>query len=170
MFILNRYNVTSPNNASAAGAVSNVNPNTITGATGDSAGGDSVTPITVNAEYVDQVISKIVTINIPAVTGLSAGVNNYITVDLVKLGISGVRPVLGTTWIGMYDPKSTETINNAAGATPSCMGCWDTLAGDVQFSAVVNSKLIIKIPTNQVSLYLGKTIVVQLFYSTNNGE
>lgn len=170
MFILNRYNVTSPNQATAPGAVNNVNPNTITGATGNSDALDSVTAIAVNAEYVDQVISKIITINIPTSDALHDGVNNYITVDLVKLGISGVRPVLGTTWIGMYNPKSTETVNNAAGATPSCMGCWDKVATSIQFISVVNSQLIIRIPKTQIALFLGKTIVVQLFYSTNNGE
>ena len=49
MFILNRYNVTTPAAAAAVGAVVNVNPNVVTGATGDSAGGDSVTPIVANA-------------------------------------------------------------------------------------------------------------------------
>ena len=74
MFILNRYNVTTPAAAAAVGAVNNVNPNVITGATGNSAGADSVTPIAANASYADQVISKLVAISIPGGGGLSAGV------------------------------------------------------------------------------------------------
>lgn len=168
MFILNRYNVTTPAAAAAVGAVDNVNPNVITGATGNSAGADSVTPIVANATYADQVISKLVAISIPGGGALSAGVNNYLTVDLVKLGISGTRPVLAALLLGVYDPNSTEQAG--AGATPSFIGIWDKTAGNVNSLSVVNSKLILRIPTAQIALFLGKTAMVQLFYSTNNGE
>lgn len=168
MFILNRYNVTTPAAAAAVGAVVNVNPNVITGATGDSAGADSVTPIVANAEYADQVISKLVAINIPGGGALSAGVNNYLTVDLVKLGISGTRPVLAALLLGVYNPASTEQA--LAGATPSFIGIWDKTAGNVNSLSVVNSKLILRIPTAQIALFLGKTAMVQLFYSTASGE
>lgn len=168
MFILNRYDVTTPAVAAAVGAVVNVNPNTINGATGDSAATDSVTPIVANATYTDQVISKLVAINIPGGGGLSAGVNNYLTVDLVKLGISGVRPVLAALLLGVYNPASTEQVG--AGATPSFIGMWDKVATRVDSLSVVNSKLILRIPTDHIDLYKGKTAMVQLFYSTAAGE
>jgi hypothetical protein len=168
MFILNRYNVTTPAAAAAVGAVDNVNPSVITGATGNSAGADSVTPITANATYADQVISKLVAISVPAGGGLSAGVNNYLTVDLVKLGIEGTRPVLAALLLGVYNSASTEQA--AAGATPSFIGIWDKTAANVNSLSVVNSKLILKIPTAQIALFEGKTAMVQLFYSTAAGE
>jgi hypothetical protein len=168
MFILNRYNVTTPAAAAAVGAVVNVNPSVITGATGDSAAADSVTPIVANAEYADQVISKLVAISIPGGAALTGGVNNYLTVDLVKLGISGTRPVLAALLLGVYNPASTEQAG--AGATPSFIGIWDKTAANVNSLSVVNSKLILRIPTAQINLFLGKTAMVQLFYSTNNGE
>jgi len=168
MFILNRYNVTTPAAAAAVGAVVNVNPNVVTGATGDSAGGDSVTPIVANAEYADQVISKLVAISIPGGQALSAGVINYLTVDLVKLGISGTRPVLAALLLGVYNPASTEQAG--AGATPSFIGIWDKTVANINSLSVVNSKLILRIPIAQIPLFLGKTAMVQLFYSTNNGE
>lgn len=167
MFILNRYNITTPTTAAAVGAVDNVNPNVITGATGNSPSVDSVTPIVANAEYVDQVISKLVAIAIPS-GGLRAAVNNYLTVDLVKLGISGTRPVLAALLLGVYDPASTEQV--AAGATPSFIGIWDKTAANVNSLSVVNSKLILRIPTAQITLFSGKTAMVQLFYSTAAGE
>ncbi|HNQ68333.1 MAG TPA: hypothetical protein PKN32_08135 [Bacteroidales bacterium] len=168
MFILNRYNVTTPAAAAAVGAVNNVNPNVITGATGNSAGADSVTPIAANASYADQVISKLVAISIPGGGGLSAGVNNYLTVDLVKLGVSGVRPVLAALLLGVYDPNSDERVG--AGATPSFIGIWDKTVANVNSLSVVNSKLILRIPTAQIALFEGKTAMVQLFYSTAAGE
>jgi len=168
MFILNRYDVTTPAVAAAAGAVNNVNPNTITGASGNSGGDDSVTPIAVNATYTDQVISKLLAISIPSGGALSAGVNNYFTIDLVKLGISGVRPVLAALILGVYDPNSTEQI--APGATPSFIGMWDKVANRVDSLSVVNSQLILRIPTDHIPLYLGKTAMVQLFYSTAEGK
>ena len=168
MFILNRYNVTTPAAAAAVGAVNNVNPNVITGATGNSAGTDSVTPIAANASYADQVISKLVAISIPGGGGLSAGVNNYLTVDLVKLGVSGVRPVLAALLLGVYDPNSDERVG--AGATPSFIGIWDKTVANVNSLSVVNSKLILRIPTAQIALFEGKTAMVQLFYSTAAGE
>ena len=57
MFILNRYNITATTPNAAAAAVSNANPSVIDGTTGNSAGADSVTPITTSAVYIDQVIS-----------------------------------------------------------------------------------------------------------------
>lgn len=168
MFILNRYNVTTPAAAAAVGAVDNVNPNVITGVTGNSAGTDSVTPIAANAEYVDQVIAKLVAISVPAGGGLSAGVNNYLTVDLVKLGISGIRPVLAAQLLGVYNSASTEQVG--AGATPSFIGAWDKTAANVNSISVVNSKLILRIPTAQIALFEGKTAMVVLYYSTNAGE
>lgn len=168
MFILNRYNVTTPAAAAAVGAVDNVNPNVITGATGNSGAADSVTPIAANAEYADQVISKLVAISIPGGGGLSAGVNNYLTVDLVKLGVSGVRPVLAALLLGVYDPNSDERVG--AGATPSFIGIWDKTVANVNSLSVVNSKLILRIPTAQIALFEGKTAMVQLFYSTAAGE
>jgi len=168
MFILNRYNVSSPAAAAAAGAVDNVNPSVITGATGNSADADSVTPIAANAQYVEQIIAKLVAITIPAGGGLSAVVNNYITVDLVKLGITGVRPVLAASLLGVYDSASTEQV--AAGATPSFIGIWDKTVANVNSLSVVNSKLILKIPTAQIALFEGKTAMVQLFYSTSSGK
>lgn len=168
MFILNRYKVTTPAAAAAVGAVNNVNPNVITGATGNSAGADSVTPIAANAEYADQVIAKLVAISVPAGGGLSAGVNNYLTVDLVKLGISGVRPVLAAQLLGVYDPNSDERVG--AGATPSFIGIWDKTVANVNSLSVVNSKLILRIPTAQIALFEGKIAMVQLFYSTAAGE
>ncbi len=168
MFILNRYNVTTPAAAAAAGAIDNVNPNVISGATGSSAAADSVTPIVANAEYADQVISKLVAISIPGGGALLAANNNYLTVDLVKLGISGTRPVLAALLLGVYNPASTEQV--AAGATPSFIGIWDKTVANVNSLSVVNSKLILRIPTAQISLFSGKTAMVQLFYSTNNGE
>ncbi len=167
MFILNKYNVTATDPHAAAGAVVNVNPNVITGATGDSAAGDSVTPIAVNATYADQVISKLVAITIPA-GGLLAANNNYITVDLVKLGITGIRPVFAALLLGVYDPASTEQV--AAGATPSFIGIWDKTVANVNSLAVVNSKLILRIPTAQIDLFADKVAMVQIFYSTNAGE
>ena len=158
MFILNRYKVTSPAAAAAVGAVNNVNPNLVTGATGNSNAADSVTPIVANAEYVDQVIAKLVAISVPAGGGLSAGVNNYLTVDLVKLGISGVRPVLAAQLLGVYDAASTEQV--AAGATPSFIGAWDKTVANVNSISVVNSKLILRIPTAQIAFFEGKTAMV----------
>lgn len=168
MFILNKYNVTTPAAAAAVGAADNVNPNVVTGATGNSAGADSVTPVTASATYVDQVISKLVAISIPGGGALSAGVNNYISISLTKLGISGIRPVLGALLIGVYDPASTEQV--AAGATPSFIGIWDKTVANTTSLSVVNSQLILRIPTAQINLFLGKTAMVQLFYSTNHGE
>lgn len=168
MFILNKYNVTTPAAAAAVGAVNNVNPDVITGATGNSAGADSVTPIVANATYADQVISKLVAISIPGGGALSAGVNNYLTVDLVKLGISGTRPVLAALLLGVYNPASVEQVG--AGATPSFIGIWDKTVANVNSVSVVNSKLNLRIPTAQIALFSGKTAMVQLFYSTAAGE
>lgn len=168
MFILNRYDITTPATAAVAGAVNNVNPNVITGATGNSAAAESVTSIVANATYTDQVISKLVAINIPAGGALLAGQNNYLTVDLVNLGISGTRPVLAALLLGVYNPASTEQVG--AGATPSFIGIWDKTAANVNSLSVVNSKLILRIPTAQIALFLGKIAMVQLFYSTASGE
>jgi hypothetical protein len=168
MFILNRYNVTTPAVAAQAGVVDNVNPNVVTGASGNSVDGDSVTSIVANAKYADQVISKLVAISIPAGGALLANANNYLTVDLVKLGISGTRPVLAAILLGVYNPASTEQVG--AGATPSFIGIWDKTDANVNSLSVVNSKLILKIPTAQIALFLGKTAMVQLFYSTAAGE
>lgn len=167
MFILNRYNVSTPAAPSAAGAVVNVNPSVITGATGDSAAADSVTPIVATAVYADQIISKLVAITIPT-GGVLAANNNYFTVDLVKLGIPGTRPVLAALLLGVYNSASTEQA--AAGATPSFIGIWDKTATNVNSLSVVNSKLILRIPTAQLALFEGKTAMVQLFYSTAAGE
>ncbi|UXM65493.1 lytic transglycosylase [Megaira polyxenophila phage MAnkyphage_25.80] len=167
MFILNRYDVTTPATAAAVGAVNNVNPDVITGATGNSAGTDSVTPIVANAIYTDQVISKLVAISVPA-GGLTAAVNNYLTVDLVKLGITGVRPVFAALLLGVYNPASTEQVG--AGATPSFIGIWDKTVANVNSLSVVNSRLILRIPTAQIALFSGKTAMVQLFFSTDAGE
>lgn len=167
MFILNRYNVSTPAAASAAGAVVNVNPSVITGATGDSAAADSVTPIVATAVYADQIISKLVAITIPT-GGVLAANNNYFTVDLVKLGIPGIRPVLAALLLGVYNSASTEQA--AAGATPSFIGIWDKTTANVNSLSVVNSKLILRIPTAQLALFEGKTAMVQLFYSTAAGE
>jgi len=164
MFILNKYDISTPDAAAAAGAVDNVNPSVITGATGNSAGADAVTPVTANAAYVDQIISKLVAITIPAVR---AAVNNYFTIDLVKLGISGTRPVYAASLLGVYDPASTEQV--AAGATPSFVGIWDKTVANVNSLSVVNSKLILRIPTAQLALFTGKVAMVQLFYSTTAG-
>jgi hypothetical protein len=168
MFILNKYDISTPAVAAAVGAVNNVNPNVITGATGNSDAADSVTPIAANAECADQVISKLVAISIPGGGALTAAVNNYLTVDLVKLGISGTRPVLAALLLGVYNPASTEQAG--AGATPSFIGIWDKTAANVNSLSVVNSKLILRIPTAQIALFLGKTAMVQLFYSTAAGE
>lgn len=167
MFILNKYNVTATDPHTPAGAVNNVNPNVITGATGNSAGADAVTPIAVNATYAEQIISKLVAITIPA-GGLIAGNNSYITVDLVKLGITGVRPVFAALLLGVYDPNSVEQVG--AGATPSFIGIWDKTVANVNSLSVVNSKLILRIPTAQIGLFTDKIAMVQLFYSTNAGE
>ena len=167
MFILNRYNVSTPAAASAAGAVVNVNPSVITGATGDSAAADSVTPIVATAVYADQIISKLVAITIPT-GGVLAANNNYFTVDLVKLGIPGIRPVLAALLLGVYNSASTEQAG--AGATPSFIGIWDKTTANVNSLSVVNSKLILRIPTAQLALFEGKTAMVQLFYSTDAGE
>lgn len=167
MFILNRYNVSTPAAASDAGAVVNVNPSVITGATGDSAAADSVTPIVATAVYADQIISKLVAITIPT-GGVLAANNNYFTVDLVKLGIPGIRPVLAALLLGVYNSASTEQA--AAGATPSFIGIWDKTTANVNSLSVVNSKLILRIPTAQLALFEGKTAMVQLFYSTAAGE
>jgi hypothetical protein len=164
MFILNKYNITSPAIAAAAGSVANVNPDVITGAAGNSANNDSVTPVVANATYADQVISKLVAITIPAV---KTGVNNYFTIDLVKLNISGIRPVLAALLLGVYNPASTEA---EVGATPSFIGIWDKTTTNVNSLSIVNSKLILRIPTAQLDLFVGKIAMVQLFYSTNNGE
>jgi hypothetical protein len=167
MFILNRYNVSTPVGAATAGAaVVNINPNVITGATGDSGAASGVTTITATATYTDQTISKLVAITIP--TTLTAGQDNYIVVDLVKLGIPGIRPVLAALLLGVYDPASTE--QTAAGATPSFIGIWDKTATNINSVSVVNSKLNLKIPAAQIALFQNKTAMVQLFYSTNNNE
>ena len=167
MFILNKYNITSPDTPAAVGEVNNVNPSTITGSSGSSSSTDSVTPITANATYADQVISKLVAISIPT-NGLNNAVNNYLTIELTKLGISGIRPVLAAQLLGVYDPASIEQA--AAGATPSFMGFWDKTVANVNSLSVVNSKLILRIPTAQIALFEGKTAMVQLFYSTAAGE
>jgi len=168
MFILNRYDVPTPAVANAAGIVANVNPNVVSGASGNNAAADSVTPIVANATYTDQVISKLVAISIPGGGALLADVVNYLTVDLVKLGISGTRPVLAALLLGVYNPASTEQA--AAGATPSFIGIWDKTAANINSISVVNSKLILRIPAAQIPLFLGKTVMVQLFYSTATGE
>ena len=165
MFILNKYNVTAPA-APAAGAVDNINPAVATGATGNSANNDIVTPITATATYVDQVISKLVAITLNANSMGAANAFNYLRVPLVQLGISGVRPVLAAQLLGVYNPNSVEQV--AAGATPSFIG-W--IAGAATLSVhVVNSELIIKTPLANRALFNGKVAMVQLFYSTNAGE
>lgn len=165
MFILNKYDISTPAVAAAVGAVNNVNPDVITGASGNSNAADSVTPVTANAVYVDQIISKLVAITIPAV---SAGVNNYFTIDLVKLGISGTRPVYAALLLGVYNPASTEQVG--AGATPSFIGIWDKTVANVNSLSVVNSKLTLRIPTAQLALFTGKVAMIQLFYSTAAGK
>ena len=91
-----------------------------------------------------------------------------LAVDLVKLGVSGVRPVLAALLLGVYDPNSDERVG--AGATPSFIGIWVKTVANVNSLSVVNSKLILRIPTAQIALFEGKTAMVQLFYSTAAGE
>ena len=161
MFILNKYDITTPV-APVAGVVDNAAPNVATGATGNSVHNDMVTVITGTAVYTDQIISKLVAITLDA-GGL--GVANtfaYVKVPLVQLGISGVRPVLAALLLGVYDPASTEQVG--AGATPSFIGAG---AGAPTLAIyVVNSALIIKVPVANRALFNGKVAMVQLFYST----
>lgn len=165
MFILNKYSVTAPV-APAAAAVDNVNPNVATGETGNSAGNDMVTVVTATATYVDQVISKLVAITLDAGSMGAANAFNYLKVPLVNLGITGIRPVLAAQLLGVYDPASDERVG--AGATPSFIG-W--VAGAATLSIhVVNSNLIIRTPVANRALFNRKVAMVQLFYSTNNGE
>lgn len=167
MFILNRYNITATTPNAAAAAVSNANPSVIDGTTGNSAGADSVTPITTSAVYIDQVISKLVAITIPA-TGLLAANNNYITVPLSQLGIVGTRPVLAAILLGVYNINSVETaLGGANGGTPSFIGMWDKTVANVNSVCIQASNLVLRIPTAQIALFAGKTAMVQLFYSTN---
>jgi hypothetical protein len=169
MFILNRYNITATTPNAAAGAVSNVNPSVVDGATGNSAAGDSVTPIITSAVYMDQVISKLVAVTIPA-TGLLAANNNYVTVPLSNLGITGTRPVLAAVLLGVYNSNSTETaIGGANGGTPSFIGMWDKTAANVNSVCIQASNLVLRIPTAQINLFAAKTAMIQLFYSTNAG-
>jgi len=169
MFILNRYNITATTPNAAAAAVSNVNPNVINGSTGNSAATDSVTPIITSAVYMDQVISKLVAVTIPA-TGLLAANNNYVTVPLSNLGITGTRPVLAAVLLGVYNPNSTETaIGGANGGTPSFIGMWDKTVLNVNSVCIQASNLVLRIPTAQIALFSGKTAMIQLFYSTNPG-
>jgi hypothetical protein len=166
MFILNKYNITTDDATQVVTVVSNVNPNVVTGVSGDSVANDQVITITAKATYVDQVISKLInlTINAP----LSNSVNSYITIDLTKLGISGTRPVLAASLLGVYNPSSIE--QTASGATPSFIGMWDKTAANVTSLSIVNSKLILRIPTAEAPLFSNKSAMIQLFYSTNNGE
>ena len=165
MFILNKYDVTTPV-APAAAAVDNAAPIVATGATGNSAGNDMVTVITATATYADQVISKLVAIKLDAGGLGAANAFAYIKVPLVQLGISGVRPVLAAQLLGAYDPASTEQV--AAGATPSFIGAG---AGAPTLAIyVVNSALIIKVPVANRALFNNKVAMVQLFYSTAAGE
>lgn len=164
MFILNKYDVTTPV-APGAGAVVGANPNVATGATGDSAGNDIVTVITATATYADQVISKLVAITLNAGGLGAANTFAYLKVPLVQLGISGVRPVLAAQLLGVYNPASVETGNNP---TPSFIG-W--VAGAPTLSIhVVGSNLIIKVPVANRALFNNKVAMVQLFYSTAAGE
>jgi hypothetical protein len=165
MFILNKYDVTTPA-APAAAAVDNAAPNVATGATGNSGGNDIVTVITETAVYTDQIISKLVAITLDAGGLGAANAFAYVKVPLVQLGISGVRPVLAAQVLGVYNPASTEQI--AAGATPSFIG---TVAGAPTLAIyVVNSTLIIKVPVANRALFNGKVAMVQLFYSTAAGK
>lgn len=164
MFILNKYNVTTPV-APAAAAVVGANPNVQTGATGDSAPNDIVTVITATATYADQVISKLVAITLNAGGLGAANAFAYLKVPLVQLGISGVRPVLAAQLLGVYNPASVET---GANPTPSFIG-W--VAGAATLSIhVVGSNLIIKVPVANRALFNNKVAMVQLFYSTAAGE
>lgn len=165
MFILNKYNVTAPA-APAAAAVDNATPNVVTGATGNSAGNDRVAVIAATATYADQIISKLVAITFDAATINAATAFGYVKVPLVQLGITGIRPVLAATLLGVYNPNSVEQV--APGATPSFIG---TVAGAPTLAIyVVNSALIIKVPVANAALVNGKVAMVQLFYSTNAGE
>jgi len=165
MFILNRYDITARTPNAAAAAVSNVNPSVINGATGNSSGADSVTPIITSAVYLDQIISKLVAVTIPA-TGLLAANNNYITVPLSSLGIIGIRPVLAATLLGVYDVNSIETaIGGANGGTPSFIAMWDKTVANVTSVCIQASNLVLRIPTAQIALFADKTAMIQLFYS-----
>jgi hypothetical protein len=165
MFILNRYEITATVPNAAAGAVSNVNPSVIDGATGNSAAGDSATKITTSAVYVDQIISKVVGVVIPAGSLLAAN-NNYIYVPLSQLGITGVRPVLAATLLGVYNSNSVENaIGGAVNGTPSFIGIWDKTAANVNSLCIQADNLVLRIPTAQIALFANKTAMVQIFYT-----
>lgn len=162
MFILNQYNLTATAAAAAAGAVNNVNPSVITGATGNSAAADAVTPIVTNVSFQNQIISKVVALTIPA-GGLRAGVNNYITVPTTQLDIPGIRTIYAAVLLGIYDPNSNE--GPGAGATPSFIGMWDKTAANVNSLSIVAGSLILRIPTAQIALFSAKVAMIQLYYS-----
>ena len=169
MSIYTKFNVSASSVASAPGMVPNVNPDVVTGTTGNNNALDVVTPITTTAEYVDELVSKLVAIYIP-ITGLTDTVNNYITVNLGNLGISGKRPILAANLLGVYDVNSVTTNDSTAGATPSFMGIWDKTSTNILSLSIVNSKLILRIPYSQKLLFANKTAMILLYYSNSAGE
>jgi len=159
MTILNRYKVI-VDTVNDPGAVNNVNPDVITGATGNSDASDAVHFIKKNSVYIDQVSSKLVEIHIDNLTPVLD--NNYIAVDLKLLGISGIRPVLAAQLLGVYDPNSTEQV--AAGATPSFIGIWDRDVYELIVLSIVNSMLVLKIPVRNYNLFFEKVVMINLIY------
>jgi hypothetical protein len=167
MFILNRYNITATTPNAAAATVNNVNPNVINGATGNSSAGDSTTPIVANAIFAEQIISKLVAITIPN-AGLLAANNNYITVPIKQLGITGVKPVRAATLHGVFDPNSVENaVGGAGGGTPSFIGMWDKTTANIVSLCIQADTLVLRIPAAQIALFANKTAMVQLFYTSN---
>ena len=169
MAFLNKFNINATSTPSSPGEVPNVNPDVVTGATGTNNALDVVTPITVSATYVDEVVSKLVSIYIPS-TGITNSVNNYITVSLSNLGISGKRPVFAASLLGVYDANSVTTTDTTAGGTPSFIGIYDKTVANITSLSVVNSKLILRIPTAQKLLFANKTAQILIYYSNAAGE
>jgi hypothetical protein len=169
MAFLNKFNINATSTPSSPGVVLNVNPDVVTGTTGNNNALDVVTPITLNATYVDEVVSKLVSIYIPS-TGITDSVNNYITVNLTNLGINGKRPVMAASLLGIYDANSVTTNDTTAGDTPSFIGIWDKISTNIVSLSVVNSKLILRIPYAQKLLFANKTAQILIYYSNSAGE
>lgn len=163
MTILNRYKILTDSRVDhVKTSVNNVNPNEKTGASGNS---DNLSPVYSYENYsvyIDQVSTKLVEIHVHNNIVPIIAAYSYLTVDLVKLGISGVRPVLAAQLLGVYDPNSIEQV--AAGATPSFIGVWDRDPADLVVLSIVNSKLILKISTNNFNLFMNKVVMINLIY------
>ncbi len=176
MLIVNRYSVgltgvTARTANTAGGSVDNlstssdwygINPPYLSGATGNAAAGSVLWLANANDIYSDQVISKLVQVNVSII--LTGGQANYIKVPLNNLDIPQNKVIQGIYLLGVYDPNATEN-NNTPTVSLMCIAPDFTNTSPQIAAYILKDNLIFKIHSNSTALAQGKVISAMLYYS-----